>query len=105
MLHESFEEVILPIKDYIKHAHMGNTVIKEFEIGYGDNHPRFGFPNSENDVEELAKYLQVLKDIGYLNEENLHTVSFEVKPIVGEDSELVIANAKRTLNHAWRLIK
>ncbi len=105
MLYESFEEAILPIKDYIKHAHMGNTVIQEFEIGYGDNHPRFGFPNSKNDIEELAKYLQVLKDIGYLNEENLHTVSFEVKPIVGEDSELVIANAKRTLNHAWRLIK
>ncbi len=28
MLHETIEESILPVKDYIRHAHMGNTVIK-----------------------------------------------------------------------------
>jgi hypothetical protein len=29
MLHETCEESILPIKDYLAHAHMGNTVIKD----------------------------------------------------------------------------
>ncbi|MGI5850112.1 MAG: sugar phosphate isomerase/epimerase family protein, partial [Christensenellales bacterium] len=58
MLHESCEESILPIKDYIVHAHMGNTVIKDQScIAYGDTHPRFGFPDSENDVNELIEYL------------------------------------------------
>lgn len=105
MLHETLEENILPIKDYIKHAHMGNTVIKNpnFEA-YGDQHPRFGFPDSENDVKELAAYLRILLDIGFLNEENRPIVSFEVKPWKDEDPEIVIANTKRTLNLAWELV-
>ncbi len=102
MLHETLEENLLPIKDYIKHAHMGNTVIRDKNLpDYGDNHPRFGFPGSENDVEELAAYLRLLLDIGFLNETTRPIVSFEVKPYKDEDSEVVIANAKRTLNLAW----
>lgn len=106
MLHETNEESLLPIRNYIRHAHMGNTVIKDSRCpGYGDSHPRFGFPNSENDVKELAAYLQVLLDIGFLNRERRPIVSFEVKPFGDEDSELVIANAKRTLNDAWLLVQ
>lgn len=105
MLHESIEDSILPIRKYIKHAHMGNTVIKSPEMdGYGDQHPRFGFPNGENDVKELADYLRLLLNIGFLNEENRPIVSFEVKPYGNEDSEVVIANSKRTLNLAWNLV-
>lgn len=102
MIYETCEESILPIKDYLVHAHMGNTVIKDpsFEA-YGDTHPRFGFPNGENDVEELVEFLKVLMDIGFLNTKNPPIVSFEVKPWGDEDPELVIANAKRTLNEAW----
>ncbi len=101
-LHETIEESLLPVKDYIIHAHMGNCVIKDPSMeAYGDQHPRFGFPNGENDVEELTQYLQVLFDIGFLNEENPPIVSFEVKPVGDEDPDIVIANAKRTLNQAW----
>ena len=101
-LHESIEESILPIKDYIVHAHMGNCVVKDSAMAaYGDQHPRFGFPNGENDVEELVHYLRVLKSIGFLNEEKPPIVSFEVKPWGEEDPDIVIANAKRTLNEAW----
>jgi sugar phosphate isomerase/epimerase len=102
MIHETVEESVLPIKDYLIHAHMGNTVIKDTSMeAYGDQHPRFGFPNGENDVDELVEYLRVLMDIGFLNEENPPIVSFEVKPVGDEDPEIVIANAKRTLNQAW----
>jgi sugar phosphate isomerase/epimerase len=102
MIHESCEESILPIKDYLVHAHMGNTVIKDKScIAYGDTHPRFGFPNSENDVDELIEYLRVLIKVGFLNKKNPPILSFEVKPWGEEDPELVIANAKRTLNEAW----
>lgn len=105
MLRETLEENLIPIKDYIKHAHMGNTVIKDPSFpAYGDSHPRFGFPNSENDVEELAAYLRMLIQIGYLNEKDRPIVSFEVKPFGDEESEVVIANAKRTLNLAWELV-
>lgn len=102
MLHETIEEALLPIKDYIIHAHMGNCVIKDRVLpGYGDSHPRFGFPGGENDIDELVHYLKVLKSIGFLNEELRPMVSFEVKPFQDEDSDLVIANAKRVLNLAW----
>mgnify|MGYP001063007134 len=105
MIHETIEESILPVKDYIIHAHMGNTVIKSPDCeAYGDNHPRFGFPNSENGVEELAHYLRTLKEIGFLGEKDRPVVSFEVKPWKDEPPEVVIANAKRTLNLAWELV-
>jgi sugar phosphate isomerase/epimerase len=105
MYYESCEKAILPIKDYIMHAHMGNTVIKDPSIeGYGDTHPRFGFPGGENDVNELVIFLRTLLKAGFLNEENPPVVSFEVKPWGDEDSEFVIANAKRTLNRAWAMV-
>ena len=105
MIHETIEESILPVKDYIIHAHMGNTVIKSPDCeAYGDNHPRFGFPDSENDVDELAGYLRLLLKTGFLNEKTRPIVSFEVKPWKDEPSEAVIANAKRTLNLAWELV-
>jgi len=102
MLRETIEEAIIPIKDYIVHAHMGNCVIKDPKLpAYGDLHPWFGFPDSENDVEQLTEYLRVLRKIGFINEENPPIVSFEVKPFGDEDPDLVIANAKRVLNIAW----
>ena len=105
MLHETIEESLLPVQQYIRHAHMGNTVIKSPECpAYGDEHPRFGFPNSENDVEELAAYLRLLLKIGFLNEKKRPIVSFEIKPFGEEDPEVCLANAKLTLDLGWELV-
>jgi len=102
LIHETIEESILPVKDYIVHAHIGNCVVKSPELpAYGDVHPRFGFPGGENDVDEVVHYLRVLLDIGFLNEKNPPIVSFEIKPFGDEDPDIVIANAKRTLDEAW----
>jgi sugar phosphate isomerase/epimerase len=102
LIHETIEESILPVKDFIIHAHIGNCVVKNADLpAYGDAHPRFGFPNGENDVEQVTEYLKVLLKIGFLNEINPPIVSFEVKPFGDEDPDIVIANAKRTLNEAW----
>ena len=102
LIHETIEESILPVKDYIVHAHIGNRVVKSPEMtAYGDVHPRFGFPNGENDVDEVVEYLKILLDIGFLNTKNPPVVSFEIKPFGDEDSDIVIANAKRVLNLAW----
>ena len=102
LLRETAVESLLPVKDYIVHAHMGNCVCKDPSLPcYGDGHPRFGFPGGENDVDELVEYLRVLLSIGFLNKEKRPIVSFEVKPFADEDPDLVVANAKRVLNRAW----
>lgn len=100
-LRETNMESLEPIKEYLKHIHIGNCVIKEGYEGFGDTHVGFGFPNSENDVDELVDFLKALFDIGYLGEGKRPVVSFEVKPWGDEDSDVVIANAKRTLDEAW----
>lgn len=52
-------------------------------------------------TDELVEYLRLLLQIGFLNESNPPIVSFEVKPFGDEDPDIVVANAKRTLNLAW----
>jgi sugar phosphate isomerase/epimerase len=105
LLRETAEQSILPIKNYIVHAHIGNCVVKDPNLpAYGDAHPRFGFPESENDVDAVVEYLKVLKSIGFLNDKNPPIVSFEVKPYSDEDPDVVVANAKRVLNLAWARI-
>ncbi|SHE43281.1 hypothetical protein SAMN02746064_00478 [Alkalibacter saccharofermentans DSM 14828] len=57
------------------------------------------------DPEELAGCLEVLLSTGYINKDNPLVLSFEVKPFGDEDPDIVIANAKRTLNDAWIKVK
>ncbi len=106
MIGESIDEAVDPIAPFIRHVHVGNTFISNLSHpSYGDNHPRFGYPGSENDTEYLASFSQKMKDIGYLAEGKSNILSFEVKPQAGEDADLVVANAKRTLLDAWRSVR
>ena len=105
IIHESARQSLIPVKDYIIHAHMGNCYMKDKQnSAYGDAHPRFGYPGGENDVEELVDYLKVLLEIGYLDPKNRRILSFEVKPVGDEDPDIVVANAKRVLNLAWTMV-
>ncbi|MBO2521362.1 MAG: sugar phosphate isomerase/epimerase [Clostridia bacterium] len=101
---ESSREALTLAKDYITHIHVGNCILDPEHPLYGDSHPRFGAPGGVNDVAELAEFLRVLRDIGYLSEGITRTVAFEVKPMPGESPQIVIANAKRTLRAAWRQV-
>lgn len=102
LLNETPTQAIMPVKDYLVHAHIGNCILRdEKHPAYGDQHPRFGIKGGENDVKELTVFLKVLLDIGFLNRQNPPIVSFEVKPLADESSEVVIANAKRVLREAW----
>jgi sugar phosphate isomerase/epimerase len=102
LLGETSEECAKAVKDHVVHLHVGNCVMRdESHPAYGDAHPRFGIEGGENDVEQLAAYLKAFIDIGFLNGRHQPFMSFEVKPLEGESSEVVIANAKRTLTQAW----
>ena len=103
-LHESIDESIDPIVPYIRHVHIANSVLKQGAPAYGDQHPRFGFADSVVDHALLAVFLRKLFDIGYIAKEKRPIVAFEVKPWGDEDSDMVIAGAKRFLREAWRLV-
>lgn len=103
--YETSKFVIQTLKPYITHLHFGNAVVKEGCEGYGDKHPRFGFPNSANDMDELLDYFRVLKAEGFFRAEEPMVLSMEVTLIGDEDEEIVLANTKRVLNRAWALLE
>ncbi|MDA0746158.1 MAG: TIM barrel protein [bacterium] len=89
-------------RDHLVHAHIGNCVMSNPKHpAYGDNHPRFGCEDGENDIPEAIDFLRELLNIGFLDPEKRPILSFEVSPMEGESSEIVIANAKRVLDAAW----
>ena len=49
--------------------------------------------------------MRVLKQEGFFCSENPYVLSFEVKPWKEEESEIIIANAKRVLNRAWAMLE
>ncbi|MEM1484463.1 sugar phosphate isomerase/epimerase [Oscillospiraceae bacterium PP1C4] len=106
MCREDSRFVVRTLRPYITHFHIGNTVVRDpAHEAYGDEHPRFGFPNSENDTAAVLDFLRVLKGEGFFCAENPYVLSFEVKPWKEEDPDAVIANAKRVLNRAWALLE
>lgn len=103
--YETSEFVIRTLKPYITHFHIGNAVVKKGFPAYGDKHPRFGFPNSANDVQELVDFFNILKSEGFFRANNPYVLSFEVTPFGDEDGDIIIANTKRVINRAWTLVE
>lgn len=109
LLGESPQDMLMPTVDHLIHVHVGNAVMaEEGMVGYGDKHPGFGYPGSENDVPELASFLEALIYVGYFDRDDLPTgrpiVTFEVAPMPGEDSDLLIAGTKRAFHAAWSML-
>ncbi|MDU4847966.1 sugar phosphate isomerase/epimerase [Clostridium sp.] len=103
--YESSKFVVQTLRPYITHFHIGNAVVEKGCEAYGDQHPRFGFPNSANDVEELVDFFTVLKEEGFFNAKNPYVLSLEVKPWGDEDGDIILANTKRVIDRAWALVE
>jgi len=104
LLREQAEPALTLLRDELVHIHVGNCVTTPGAPGYGDLHPRFGWPGGANDVAELTEFIRALFKVGYLAEgkQERPWVGFEVKPQTEEETpELIIANAKRTWQEAW----
>ena len=98
ILEEDFVESLKIAKDFIKHIHIGNCILKDKDHpAFGDNHPRFGIVNGENDMAVLTDFIKALIEIDYFKKAGA-TLIFEVKPLPGEDPELTIAGSKRFLS-------
>ncbi len=103
--YETSKFVIRELRPYITHLHIGNAVVKPGCEAYGDQHPRFGFPDSANDTAELLDFFRVLKEEGFFCPENPYVLSMEVKPWKDEDGEIIVANTKRVIQRAWALLE
>lgn len=106
LLKENDLQALKVLKQTLTHVHIGNCVLKKASSLYGDLHPPFAILEGENGVEELEGFIKALFKIGYLkkNPKIKPIISFEVKPLLDQDPEIVIAQSKRVLKEAWRLL-
>lgn len=108
MLEDDLEEVLGVLGEHMIHAHAGNCVIADESAElYGDLHPRFGYPGSENGLEELRNYLEQLVYVGYFQNEvptDKPVFTFEVKPYGDQTPELILAHTRRTFQRAWAAV-
>lgn len=104
LLKETAQQALAPVKEYLSHIHLGNAVLDKGCAGYGDNHPIFGIPGSANGLPEMIDFLKTLMEIEFLDGRSLPIVSFEIKPLEGQDSLAIIAHAKRMINRAWAMV-
>lgn len=103
--YESSRFVIQTLRPYITHLHIGNAVMRQGCDAYGDKHPRFGYPESANDTEQLLEFFRILKEEGFFRKEEPLALSMEVSPRPGEDADIVLANTKRVIKRAWALLE
>ncbi|MEK6646577.1 MAG: sugar phosphate isomerase/epimerase family protein [Candidatus Firestonebacteria bacterium] len=105
LLNEKSKYTLETVKKHLYHIHVGNCILKDrTHPAYGDCHPRFGIVGGENSVKELAEFIKLLFEIGFLKNkamENPPIISFEVRPLTDESAKVVIANTKRTWQEAW----
>jgi sugar phosphate isomerase/epimerase len=104
LLGEESEKALKLLKQHLVHIHVGNAVIEPGKPGYGDLHPRFGWPGAANDVPQVVEFIRALFSSGYLAEGKLPRpwVGFEIKPqAASETPEQVIAGSKRVWEEAW----
>jgi sugar phosphate isomerase/epimerase len=104
LLGESPEQALLPVKEHLVHAHIGNAYFGSDRASpvWGDHHPYFGYPGGVNDVPQIVAFLRTLAQVGYINLDGPRAgISFEMKPVPGQDPLAMIAGAKRKLNEAW----
>ena len=91
IMHETLESASAKIGDLLEHIHLGNCIIKNMANPlYGDKHPCWGAVDGEYDEKDGEKFLQSLKNVGYLSRGFAQTISFEMRPLTGMSSEETI---------------
>lgn len=83
LLGEGFDEALAAAGRHLQHVHLGNCLLSDpsSEL-YGDKHPPLGYPGSEHDRADLARFVEALRRRGYLDRPGA-SLSFEVRPRPG----------------------
>ena len=83
LMHETLETAVRAAGETIVHVHLGNNIVSNPENPmYGDRHVPFGTPESAYTERDVAEFLRILNESGYLKQDPC-TVSFEVRPKEG----------------------
>lgn len=107
ILNQNTHSALTLLKDHLVHIHLGNCTLKPNDPLYGDKHPRIGYIGGTVGVSELTEFISELFKIEYFKDEMNQAnkrkpwVGFEVKPMPGESSELLLAGTKRAFIEAW----
>lgn len=105
IMHETLESAVQTAGDYLEHIHLGNCIIKNPENPlYGDKHPCWGEDEGEYDENDGARFLRLLKDAGYLTRGNDRTISFEMRPLKGMDSDQTAKYLSRWFHKTYNLL-
>lgn len=105
IMHETLESASSKIGDLLAHIHLGNCIIKNpTNPLYGDKHPCWGAEDGEYDEIDGARFLNCLKDVGYLNRGDEQTISFEMRPLTGMNSEQTIEHLVKWFKNAYGAI-
>jgi hypothetical protein len=105
-LREVAEDSVALAQSFHVHMHVANCLLGDRDSPiYGDEHPRFGVPGGEHDVEDVAILFEAMWRHGFFNKPIPYgerpIVSVEVKPQQHEDPEIVLASTKRVVLSAW----
>jgi len=88
IMYETLESASVMTSELLGHIHLGNCVLRNpANPLYGDRHPCWGAEDGEYDEKDGERFLQILRDIGYLSRGGAQTISFEMRPLTGMDAE------------------
>ncbi len=107
-LGEEIRPAVRAVKRHLIHVHIANCgVDPRYPELCGDTHPRFGIEGGAVTVEDVITFLDEIANQAYLSKKvptRLPVISFEIKPVAGEDPLGLIANGKRVLAEAVQRI-
>jgi sugar phosphate isomerase/epimerase len=105
LMGEPFRDAFLCCRDYLKHIHLGNCILRDRSHPlWGGSHPPIGIEGGEIDVPQLADLFRLLLDIGYLDRDRRGTMSLEIVPFPGRSPEETIDDNMKRLHEAWRVL-
>lgn len=105
IMHETLESAVKKAGSYIEHIHLGNAVMKNLSSPfYGDKHPCWGEVDGEYDEKDGARFLQLLKNAGYLSRGYGQTISFEMRTLTGRNVDETISYLKRWFDSTYQEI-
>ena len=102
LMHETVESAVSKLSDTLVHVHLGNCLLSDKSSPmYGDKHPAWSYPGSEYTEDDGARYLALLKKIGY-TEKTGNTVTFEMRPYLGKTPEESLAGFVKVYREAMK---